>query len=1109
MRRLQLIPRFLLLVAALSCEREIQPVLQRDSKMTLRLSAEALTSADLSTRSTKGGIEIASALGPEVSEADIIAVSYGIYDDKGHLVNSGHSDGGFQGLNEVTLKSDGTYSIYMVSGPSASGPDGIISFPADERQVSGLKYVCLETDAQGEYSLGGIKDGKTYGIWKYGLDRSGSLIAKSARELDLADGKEDGVIEVPMKALWAKICVRLDYSEFTEYNMEITGDSEFSCGAAWGNRVTVPFGESIASCEVSDLGRLPMQKRRAGGTHSFEEACVFYVPENRLGDLLPQDTPASDKTAEAVARYNGAVLGEIAEKTACVISNPVNSSWGESGSMLLRLCLGQNPNCNFDILGGYCYNISLALTPDGYRLAGWKAVLDLEDSRTLSVRAISPDSEGVEAEAYSYGQARPGREFVAEVSYGVDGEDRTVSDYNAAKGWRICASSLDELAGLGIDAAVSRRYIYMDKDNGTVISSETPLESGRYSIYGEGLSNVLSFTLPSGSYSTRIIDLELETFDGKHRTGVDIIVSQSGVSSIQWDCEPCLVAQQSRLFNYIVPDGTASVHFSALPGSEGIVDVCDDSSEDNRSCTVRTKAAGNASILIRGTGFDGGTMYTDTVPLIVRAPEINLIADELYLPMDGKEALMAETVISPETAYRCGEGTMEIAAEDKDGHGLYFAPSLYRQYLEPVAEICSDEEYFRMSGDMTKIYVCDILNDDGKPEDTLLADPGVWDEYYCGVLLDVLEIRAKDCDAVAAAEVFLRVENPFPALSQGAEATFGSIDNCILLDTGDYDCNEPDFVNTERDAVPVTKSSEPRLVGTSEGYFSLADDEYLSYSIDGRKDIAIEFDDGKFYAFPDNPEEAMRLGEYSVGSRGVTCCVTNRHSGNSTAGVRIGGIDCYLHAAVGCRMETYTIGTAKFARVSLAFENDMQEYAFSYAKSIMNRSDFHGFYFLVDRNLAETGVHYMNYSTNNAYYVQTGGQYHSFWQNKTNASPQAVAQGYPYICYSTNVNYVINPASGAGNAIGAHWNDIEYIIINYDSSISGGTSAFKSRFQPRITLMNVYYQLNMLGRYGMTYSMGNLYFDDGETGCDAAGRGFYVVNMLSDVSPSRDLWLPD
>lgn len=806
---------------------------------------------------TKAGIS-----SPYFEEA-IVCAALGIYDAHGQLVHSERASGSFDGFDTpVRLHSDQSYTCYLVTGYIA----GAMDYPANE---SDLLSLTIENptydDVAEDYSLVGTME-------EFGLDRAGKTDCLTPRGLDLLDGSADGVIRIPLRSLWAKVRVNLDFSEVEGVSLDEDAAPAQLCGPFYGNRVFAPFCPGGSRTVTDRLALLPRAGRTAtdgDGIISF----VFYTPENMLGNLLPDNRDMDLKTPSSVSAIHGETLGMLVDKSAVVLDSQVSTPWGQSTSLTFRFCLGDNPTGNFDIAGNSFYDVTLTATANGYKIKEWKGEYVAVDNRSLELQTFSVHTEKRNSfpktvtifDFDDFTQCSNSSPCYLLANYYVGEERKSWEGYGAANGWRLTSETQALLNELGISCAAVHKYVFAINGQTSIYYSDQPSSvtnpaASVSHLEGPSVqSTLLRFFIPVYVPGGLSVPISIETFDGEHRASVTIQTPASGSLGVDWEHQPKYIGQQGRLIAGSMNGTVCQADFSVKEGSEDIMEVIDN--HDN-SCTVRLLGAGSGYVHYRGLDMEGICICEGDMPVSILAPTLLAGSDTYSLSPDG-------TAVTVGYRYTDASGQlMTRAAQAGGGYGNYFEPDLFDALLLPLLSAGDSPVRPLLGLDGMSVYVARLSSGNISAESYLdAAVPGA------------LVLRAGGAQDIAPAQAAVRISSP-PG-NYGAGRLLCSIDNHILTGAA--------ALRTEG-SIAVRAGSTARFPADA---FSIQGN-YSAISVEPLPDMTFSItpDGGLSVSGKAEPEG------YSAGKIPVYFTVRNSRSGESIR-LEAGYINAYLHIRCG------------------------------------------------------------------------------------------------------------------------------------------------------------------------------------------------------------------
>lgn len=255
-------------------------------------------------------------------------------------------------------------NLWFIDGTGAKSAP---VFPLSEDDVPSMTY------RLGGEAVDGLRP-ETFGeVAGFGIPVCGSL-----KGVQISGGS---VLNVRMERLFAKLLVTVDHSGMSATSGVFRNEKLYLRQA---NRTLLPFAEGGARAETSSdvLAASDYESPMADGAR---ETFAFYVPENRMGTLLPGNGDPAGKTMEALR----AAAGNAADRATYVeFSADIDrSAGGFGGSVTYRFYPGADNVANFDIVRNKPYNINLSFNVDSVFEPSWKVDPgdDFEDTRLFCV----------------------------------------------------------------------------------------------------------------------------------------------------------------------------------------------------------------------------------------------------------------------------------------------------------------------------------------------------------------------------------------------------------------------------------------------------------------------------------------------------------------------------------------------------------------------------------------------------------------------------------------------------------------------------------------------------------------------------------------------------
>lgn len=261
-------------------------------------------------------------------------------------------------------------NIYVLVNMWYIGSDGSRKapvFPETEEELRSMVYRI------GGETVDGMRTERFDEAAKYGIPCCGKY--------PNADIKSGAKFNIEISRLFAKVSVTVDHSGMSGNEGEF---SNVSLHIRQANARLMPFAES-GSVAAGRQDILPGSDYESPMKDGMKDTFSLYVPENRLGTLLPANRDPSGKTDDALR----AAVGTVADlATYMEFSSTIDkSAGGFGGDVKYRFYLGENPYSNFDIVRNNHYFINLKFNVDSVFDPGWKVDPgdDFEDRRLFCV----------------------------------------------------------------------------------------------------------------------------------------------------------------------------------------------------------------------------------------------------------------------------------------------------------------------------------------------------------------------------------------------------------------------------------------------------------------------------------------------------------------------------------------------------------------------------------------------------------------------------------------------------------------------------------------------------------------------------------------------------
>ena len=170
---------------------------------------------------------------------------------------------------------------------------------------------------------------------------------------------------INLRRKFAKFNITIDHSQLPPGYVF----SNRSIRVCKGNHMIRPFIESVQTATNNQTpefqDREDNLEKTGGGRDTIQEV-TLYVPENIMGDLLPNNTVPALKTYEALP-YPERDCCTYIEFTAVLENGP-----DAPKELIYRFFPGEDNTSNFNIWGNKIYNIRLVITPESLEGGSWK-----------------------------------------------------------------------------------------------------------------------------------------------------------------------------------------------------------------------------------------------------------------------------------------------------------------------------------------------------------------------------------------------------------------------------------------------------------------------------------------------------------------------------------------------------------------------------------------------------------------------------------------------------------------------------------------------------------------------------------------------------------------
>ena len=273
------------------------------------------------------------------------------------------------GSLSISLRAGVTYDLYLVGNLRLLGEDGASELPSLPPSLSEIESFSYRLDGGDEG--GGLRREDFSEVSRWGIPLCWSLknfIPRSGSPVDIR-----------MERLFSKVVLTVDHSGIAGTDLEAFVNG--SVCVRQSNCLLRPFspGGSRASCEedIMEVGDCDASMENA-----LRREYVFYVPENRQGELMPGNTDPADKDMDGVEAACGnsgiSRLLTYLEFEGLVSGSDV----GLEGPVVYRFFLGRNAVSDFDIERNSEIHVTLGFNPGSVFEPDWKLDSEgLEDSR--------------------------------------------------------------------------------------------------------------------------------------------------------------------------------------------------------------------------------------------------------------------------------------------------------------------------------------------------------------------------------------------------------------------------------------------------------------------------------------------------------------------------------------------------------------------------------------------------------------------------------------------------------------------------------------------------------------------------------------------------------
>lgn len=280
---------------------------------------------------------------------------------------------GLGGSMPVDLPADGIYDMYLVGNLRLLGNDGSAEYPALPLMSSEMEEYCYRLDGGEEGN--GLRRESFEDVSNWGIP-----VCWSRKGIDPKVVKS---VDIVMERLFAKVVLTVDHSGIAGTDLETFVNG--SVHVRQSNCALRPFSPSGSRAEsAGDV--IPVSDHDTYMENSLRGDYVFYVPENKQGELMPGNTDPAAKDIEGVERACG--NNGISRLLTYLefVGHIDGSTTGIEGDVTYRFFLGRNALTNFDIERNKEIRVSLGFDPESVFNPCWKLESGgLSDSRRLYI----------------------------------------------------------------------------------------------------------------------------------------------------------------------------------------------------------------------------------------------------------------------------------------------------------------------------------------------------------------------------------------------------------------------------------------------------------------------------------------------------------------------------------------------------------------------------------------------------------------------------------------------------------------------------------------------------------------------------------------------------
>lgn len=287
-----------------------------------------------------------------------------IYDSETGLIDS-EVHFGEEALSEGLSLSlpDGEYDFYLLANLvniNSEGEAEPIGFPESSSEMSDFVYR-LDGGSAGE----GLRRESFADMKDYGLP-----MCWQEKGVDVGTNPQREII---LTRLVSKLTLEIDHEGLSGTDLE--GFVNGSVEIRQVNSRLMPFNpegsKALAADDIIAVGDSDSEME-----NGLVKTFVYYVPENRQGEILPDNDDPRKKDMDAVREATGD--DEAGKKlTYLEFRGELDASaTGVGGEAVYRFFLGQNATSNFDVIGGREVNVQLSFDPESVFKDDWKMDMD-------------------------------------------------------------------------------------------------------------------------------------------------------------------------------------------------------------------------------------------------------------------------------------------------------------------------------------------------------------------------------------------------------------------------------------------------------------------------------------------------------------------------------------------------------------------------------------------------------------------------------------------------------------------------------------------------------------------------------------------------------------